>query len=335
MYGYENLHKRLNHNGGEYQQDRMILDKLRSLKASIGRSYQTATIFLQNNQTDNAFVRGFKCLINPDKLKNDYDQKFLSIPYRDIQINKPRVGTTTQGQVDVGIKCGDVFYWKETDSYWIVYLQFKEELAYFRADIRMCEKEVEINGHTYHVYFKGPDETTIQWNQKDNIEWNDLNYSAEIYITQNEETLEYFHRFAKVKIDGKKWEVVAQNSASGEGIIKVALMETFSNELEDKTIEEKEQQQELTEEIREQRKEEGYPSIMGDNIVYPYDIKEYTIENAGGGRWVLATKKARILQENAAWVKIEIVTGKSGFIDLQYYVDGNIVAQLPITIESI
>ena len=79
MYGYENLQWRLTHNGGQYQQDRMILDKLRSLKASIGRSYQTATIFLQVNQTDNKFVRGFKCLINPDKLKNDYDQKFLSI----------------------------------------------------------------------------------------------------------------------------------------------------------------------------------------------------------------------------------------------------------------
>ena len=322
MYGYENLQWRLTHNGGQYQQDRMVLDKLRSLKASIGRSYQTATIFLQVNQTDNAFVRGFKCLINPDKLK-------------DIQINKPRVGTTTQGQVDVGIKCGDVFYWKETDSYWIVYLQFKEELAYFRADIRMCEKTVEINGHTYHVYFKGPDETTIQWNQKENIEWNDLNYSAEIFITQNEETLDYFHRFQKIKINGKNWQVVAQNAASGEGIIKVALMETFNNELEEEVTAQKKEEQELTEAIREHNKEDGLPVILGDNIVYPYDIKEYTVANTGGGHWVLNTPKARIVQEDANKVKIEVVTGKSGTMTLQYYVDGIRVAALPITIESL
>ena len=335
MYGYENLQWRLTHNGGQYQQDRMILDKLRSLKASIGRSYQTATIFLQVNQTDNKFVRGFKCLINPDKLKNDYDQKFLSIPYKDIQINKPRVGKRTEGEVETGIKCGDVFYWKETDSYWIVYLQFKEELAYFRADIRMCEKEVEINGHTYHVYYKGPDETTIQWNQKENIEWNDLNYSAEIYITQNEETLDYFHRFQKIKIDGKNWQVVAQNAASGEGIIKVALMETFNNELEETVTAEKKEEQELTEVQRELDREDGLPVILGDNIVYPYDIKEYTIDNAGGGHWVLNTPKARILQEDARKVKIEVVTGKSATMTLQYYVDGVRVAALPITVESL
>lgn len=335
MYGYENLHQRLNHNGGSYQQDRMILDKLRSLKSSIGKSYQTATIFLQENQTDNSFTRGFKCLINPDKLKNDYDQKFLSIPYKDVQINKPRVGTTTQGQVDVGIKCGDVFYWKETNSYWIVYLQFIEELAYFRADIRMCEKEITIGEHTYHVYYKGPDETSIPWNQKANIEWNDMNYSSEIYITKNAETLEFFHRFQKVKIDGQTWEVVAVNSASGEGIIKVALMEDFNNTIQEQQAAIDIERKEETEEARERRRKAGLPSIVGDNIVYPYDIKEYKIENAGGGRWVLATKKARILKEDSNWVKIEIVTGKSGFIDLQYYIDGEVAAQLPITIESL
>lgn len=335
MYGYKNLHQRLNHNGGEHQQDRMILDKLRSLKASIGRSYQTATIFLQENQTDNKFIRGFKCLINPDKLKNDYDQKYLSIPYKDIQINKPRAGTTTEGQVETKIKCGDVFYWKETDSYWIVYLQFKEELAYFRADIRMCEKTVEINDHTYHVYYKGPDETTIVWNQKAGIEWNDMNYSAEIYITQNEETLDYFHRFAKIKIDGQTWEVAAVNAASGEGIIKVQLLEDFNNEIKEAQEAVNKARDEETEEQREERRAAGLPSIIGDNKVYPYDIKEYRIENAAGGRWVLATKKARILREDANWVKIEIITGKSGFIDLQYYVDGEVAAQLPITIESL
>lgn len=334
MYGYKNLQDRLTHNGGEYQQDRMILDKLRSLKAAIGKSYQTATIFLQDN-IDSDFSRGFKCLINPDKLKNDYDQKILSIPYEDIQINKPRVGKTREGQVDTCIKCGDVFYWKETNSYWLVYLQFKEELAYFRADIRMCEKTVDINGHTYHVYYKGPDETTIVWNQKKNIEWNDMNYSSEIYITKNEETLAFFHRFAKIKIDEQTWEVSAVNSASGDGIIKIELLEDFNNPTkeEQETIDSKRKQE--IEEKREEERIAGLPSIIGPNVVYPFDIKEYRIENAIGGHWVLATKKARILKETTEMVQIEITTGKSAYIDLQYYIDGTVVATLPIEVASL
>jgi hypothetical protein len=52
----------------------------------------------------------------------DYDNKILSIPYKDIQLNRPRVGKTSAGQVNTNIKCGDVFYVKETDTYWLVYL---------------------------------------------------------------------------------------------------------------------------------------------------------------------------------------------------------------------
>jgi hypothetical protein len=51
-------------------------------------------------------------LINPDKNKPDYDNKILSIPYKDICLNAPRIGKTTQGEEEVGIKPGDVFVWK-------------------------------------------------------------------------------------------------------------------------------------------------------------------------------------------------------------------------------
>lgn len=335
MSGYNNLHTRLNFNGGEHQQDRMILDKLRSLKRAITRSYQTATIFLQENQTDNNFTRGFKCLINPDKLKNDYDQKFLSIPYEDIQINAPRKGTTTQGTVPTNIKAGDVFYWKETDSYWIVYLQNKEELAYFRADIRQCKKVVEVNGHTYHIYFKGPDETSIPWNQKDLIEWNDMNYSAEFYITKTDETLEYFHRFAKVLIDGQQWEVAVVDANGGDGIIEVALVEDFNNTLEREQQAVDAQRDKEIEEEREENRKAGNPAILGDNTVYPFDIKTYSIENAAGGNWKLNTQKAKILLVNSNEVKIEITTGKSGYFTLDYVIDNEVVATLPVTIESL
>ena len=71
--------------------------------------------------------------------------------------------------------------------------------------------------------------------------------------------------------------------------------------------------------------------IQGDSFVYPYDIKEYTI-NAKGGIWSLSNSKAKILEQTDSFVKIEIITGKSGEVDLIYEGDNKII--LPITIKS-
>ena len=83
-----------------------------------------------------------------------------------------------------------------------MYLQRLEETAYFRSEIRKCNKIVEINGNKYPVYVRGPEQLTIDW-QKGNLEmFNKENYTLLMYITKNEETLNYFHRFTKIEIDG-------------------------------------------------------------------------------------------------------------------------------------
>ena len=73
----ETLKMRLNYNGGVSQQDRMIKDKERSLKKALLYSYQSGTAVLEDG-------REFRCLMNPDKEKMDYDNKIISIPFRDI-----------------------------------------------------------------------------------------------------------------------------------------------------------------------------------------------------------------------------------------------------------
>ena len=188
----DNLNMRLHYLGGN-QQQRMNRDKLYSLKKALLYSYQAAT--LVNEQGEE-----FRCLINPDKLKNDYDQKILSIPFEDICLNKEKIGTTTEGLQPTNITTGQVFQWKENGTYWLIYLRNKEETAYFRAEIRRCKEEIEINGHKYKIYIRGPVETTIPWNQKKGDLWNTINYSLVIYVTKNEETLEFFHRFTKLKV---------------------------------------------------------------------------------------------------------------------------------------
>ena len=74
MSSLNNMSKRLSLMGGHAQIDRMNKDKLRSLKKALWYSYQSATLVTEDEKE-------FRCLINPNKLNNDYDVKILSIPY--------------------------------------------------------------------------------------------------------------------------------------------------------------------------------------------------------------------------------------------------------------
>ena len=129
MSGLDNLKTRLQYAGGKNQESRMQADKLKTLKKALLYSYQAATAVLEDG-------REFRCLINPDKLKQDYDDKIISIPYKDICLNKDKQEKTSEHEEEIGLQVGDVFCWKETNSYWLVYLQRYEEDAYFRAEIR-------------------------------------------------------------------------------------------------------------------------------------------------------------------------------------------------------
>ena len=310
MSGLENLEARLNYRGGAAAQDRMIKDKLQTLRKALLYSYQAETAVLPDG-------REFRCLINNNKLSTDYDEKIISIPFEDICLNSKRVGKTSEGIVPTNIAAGQVFEWKRTNTFWIIYLQHLEESAYFRGSIRECNGEAEIGDKKYKVYLRGPAETELQWNQKSNISWNDINYSLVVYITKNEETEQFFHRFTKVKIDGKMWEVAVVNSYYGNGIIKVCLNEYYNNEMEEK------QQKDNIPEI-----DTSKPYIRGDLKVHPYDIITYDIEGMDGGQWFIDNKKAKIVNIDGNSVIVEVLTGKSGEFNLTYKKEDKEVKQL-------
>lgn len=294
-------------------------DKLRSLKRALLYSYQAATAIIQDTDAEgNIVTKEFRCLINPDKLNPEYDNKIISIPYKDVNlldIDK------VEGIQPTNLKSGQVFTWKETNTDWIVYLQYLEENAYFRADIRRCKYEVEINGHKYKVYIRGPIETKIDWGQKDNLIWNNMNYTLTIMITKNEETLDFFKRFQRVKINGNMWEVQAVNAYDADGIIEVALLETYNNSIEEAAAEFKD-----TEEI--------VSAIKGSYEVNPYDTVAYTIEGYSNGSWEVSSKKAQIINQTDTTVEIFIDTGRSGEFILSY-VFGNDRINVPIEIKSL
>lgn len=320
MRELNNLNKRLKYAGGN-QEGRFIQDKLKSLKKALLYSYQAATAVLEDG-------REFRCLINPDKTKNDYDQKILSIPFEDICLNAPQEGTTTQGIVPIGLKGGDVITWKENDTKWLIYLRFLEEDAYFRADIRRCKEVLEIDGTEYPIYIRGPVETTIKWLQKKGISWNALNYSLEIYITKNEQTLDFFHRFTEVKIGGKQWEVKAIDTYGGDGIIQVLLGETFTNTIKDELYEEKKPTDQSDIDI---------PFIKGLDVVRPYDTVTYSIQNldVANGIWKIDNSKIKIVEQSSEQIIVDIMTGKSGSFNIFYEQEGIDTLQLSVTIDSL
>ena len=312
----ELLNKRLQYHGGN-QQQRFIKDKLRGLKKALLYSYQAATAVLSDG-------REFRCLINPDKNKPAYDNKILSIPYKDICLNGLKIGKTSKGEVDINIKPGDVFTWKQTDSHWLVYLEALEEDAYFRSEIRRCDQQVEINGDSYWVYIRGPVETSIEWNQKKGIEWNTLNYSLVMYITADETTNGYFERFKTIKIldprynKQKTWQVVGVDPYYGDGIIQVFLDEFFENSVADAVAAEK-----FAETEQENPVDETTAFISGPIEVQQYSKAYYEIKNAEGGHWYLRWKdEEQDLKSSHKIIPLNISIGELGTFTLIYRIQG-------------
>lgn len=312
----ELLNKRLQYQGGN-QEQRFINDKLRGLKKALLYSYQAATATLSDGKE-------FRCLINPDKNKPAYDNKILSIPYKDICLNTPRVGKTSEGQIDIDIKPGDVFTWKETNTHWLVYLEYIEEDAYFRSEIRRCDQEVKIEDSSYWVYIRGPVETSIEWTQKAGIEWNTLNYSLVMYITADEITNNYFERFKTIKVldprynKEKTWQVVGVDPYYGDGIIQVFLDEYFENSIADAVAAEN-----SAKTGEENPVDETAAYIDGPTEVQQYSKAYYEIHNAEEGHWYLKWKdEEQDLKSSLKIIPLNISIGELGTFTLIYRIQG-------------
>ena len=203
--------------GGNLQQERMIKDKRRSLDHAIWYSYQGAKVL----KTDAADRTPVRALINPNKLKMDYDDKIISVGY------------------EYNFAPGTVFEWIGTGTYWIVQLQDLTELAYFRGDIRRCRYEIaweDENGkHKTYAAVRGPVETKINYIQKHGISIDTPNHSLNILMPKTESAVNYFKRYQKFYLLGDKtcWRVEATDWISTPGILEVTAVEYYSNEIED------------------------------------------------------------------------------------------------------
>ena len=215
--GVERQSARFRQAGGNRQQERMIKDKRRSLDYAVWNSYQAAEIVT----TDAEDRKPVRALINPNKLKQDYDDKIISVGF------------------EYEVTPGTIFEWLGTNTYWIVYLQDLTELAYFRGDIRKCSYEIawedEDGLHKTFAAVRGPVETKINFIQKHGISIDTPNHSLSILLPKNDETLKYFKRYQKFYLQGDEmcWRVEATDWISTPGILEVTAVEYYANETED------------------------------------------------------------------------------------------------------
>ena len=253
--------------GGNMQQERMIKDKRRSLDSAVWFSYQGAKVL----KTDAEDRKPVRALINPNKLKQDYDDKIISVGY------------------EYNFTPGTVFEWVGTNTYWLVYLQDLTELAYFRGDIRKCSYEIkwedeEGNLQKTYAAVRGPVETKINFIQKHGISVDSPNHSLNILMPKNEATLNYFKRYKKFYLQGDDtcWRVEATDWISMPGVLEITAVEYFANEDEDDI--EAGIVGGLIEEI-ENPNDESRDKILGEVFIKPKRTYEYEFNGTLKANW--------------------------------------------------
>ena len=262
----------LNLYGGHAQQERMIQDKKRSLDRALRYSYQGATV------QDIEKEESYRALINPNKVKLDYDEKIISINW------------------ESQFQPGTIFEWQETNTHWLVMYQDLTELAYFKGDCRKCHYIINwANTETAEVYntyasIVGPKEA-VQSSVKSGISLDERNYTISLLIPHTELTNKYFSRYTKFYLQpiGEEkpypvcWQVTSVDNVSNPGIIQLTAKEILGNKDTDdmnipdyKLIVDKIIQQEGT-----QTMDLRTPQIIGENLIIPKSEYTYTCESTG------------------------------------------------------
>lgn len=320
VQGATDMAKQLAARGGFAQQDRMIKDKRRSLDKATLYSYQAAWVKRQIYDFTPT-MEGVKeadpvrALINPNKVKADYDEKIISIGFE----NK--------------FAPGDVFEWCNTGTYWLIYLQDLTELAYFRANVRRCSYEIQWkddNGVLQRTYvaLRGPVETKIDYIQKNGISTDKPNYSLNLLIPKNTITLKKFKRYSKFYLQGLVegednvcWRVEAIDSFSSPGILEVNAVEYYANEQEDDT-----ENGFVGDLIAKPIDPNGSENkeIIGETFIKPKKEYIYSIDSSLYGDWYVSSNQYPIKMEpftsedGKTSVKIKWNSSYSGQFDLWF-----------------
>lgn len=245
------LKLRAKHANNDRQHDRMVKDKLRSLHRALLYSYQTAWI-KKDGIEDADYVRA---LINPDKVKFDYDEKIVSVEY------------------EHGFGPGDTFEWKNTGTHWIILKQEMTEVAYFRGNVRRCQELLITDPETgdkisIWAAVRGPVETKLNTIQKAGLVANVPNMTLQLYIPKTEQNIRLFERYVTFEFGGRFWQIVAPDTISTPGIIEIPAVEDYECHHSDLLVEVVDPNPPA---------EEYEDTIEGETFVKPLEQSIYTV----------------------------------------------------------
>lgn len=300
MNSLDLMQARLRARGGVAQQDRMIKDKRETLDRVVWYSYQGADVRKLDSETVE------RALINPNTVKQDYDDKTISIGY------------------EYEYKPGTIFDWVRTGTKWLIYLQDLTELAYFKGDIRKCSyqiswKDESGNKHSTYAAVTGPSEKKIDTTIKEGVSLDTPNHSLTMMLPATVEVLTYFKRYSKFYIQPLKegdspicWRVEATDTISMPGILEITAYEYYINEQTDNV-------------------EEGMVDAWGEEIPEPQDAtiegeifikpkKSYTYKYIGKevANWSFDNRLPIEAKMNDKEITIKWTTTYTGQFVLQY-----------------
>ena len=336
LQGIENQAIYLEYNGGRLQQERMIYDKRRSLDRAVLYSYQAGGFRKIDADSDERPVRG---LMNPNKVKQDYDEKIISIGY------------------EHGFQTGTVFEWVGTKTYWIIYLQELTELAYFRGNCRRCSYKVSIpvldeDGNTIskEVFASviGPQQKNIQTANVNGNSVDVLNNTITLWVPKTKETVAFFSRRIKndrylydkfairpIEETFLDWEIYHIEDAdwlSTPGAIRVTALEVKNAgvDLDDTGLYIPDTSDTANQVVEDYNDYVVEDLIVGETFIRP--TLEYTYHYDGevpSGEFIIGGNKApvHVIEKTNSHIKLKWTRTHSGQFDLIY----RITSKNPVT----
>lgn len=270
---YESMKRRLTYQGGSAQQDRMIKDKLRSMLSATKYSYQAARFSEYPNA--NGECRG---LFSPVTQNENFDTKMVSVSY------------------ESNFKVGSIFKWENTDTLWIVFLQDKTELAYFRGECRRCDYKVNwVDGDRQLqeslLSVIGPSVPTLRTSSsmQAKVAEDFPNANLKIIVQDNDINRGFFRRYQTFLIQGIAYKIEELDYLSMPGVIQFTATEHYVNKMED----------DVEENIRNAwNVQPVVPThltdymIDGPSTVKPYYEAEFEALTTGG-QWVIVENMHR------------------------------------------
>ena len=260
------------------QHDRMIDDKRKSMHRALLYSYQAAWI---KKDTDPE-AKWVRALMNPDKVKFDYDEKIVSVDW------------------EYGFEPGDTFEWgRGTGSHWIILKPEDTELAYFRANCRRCKYLVAVDPETHQEFgqwaaIRGPVETKINTIQKAGIVADVPNLTLDIYMVDSEENRRTFERYKRFEFDGRYWKVNAPDFISTPGVFEIQAQEDYEC-ADDEMFIRVEEPEPVPEDVNE---------IIGDSSIKPTEEHYYRMKfDDPNGEWsiTLPASKNKEIEDVLDW----------------------------------